>query len=365
MTFTGYQRMLNALNPEISLTGDFISYYRTPSRPSGPPFLASSGQNINTWLGEFPAGNRFFLRGAELNVVAPLDPYTRGKFFFDVPADGGGTLASVPTAADGSLGIEEVYMEWIHLPTNLNLKIGYFLNQFGQLNRWHEHALPQVDRPHLLATFLGVDGLDGLGMSFNWVLGRLWSHVNEVHVEFISGGDGVSFTTAGKKDLVALARLKNYWDLSQDTYLEIGLSAAQGHNDPDGLYGTTLGAIDLNYKWVPAGRGHYRTFDLRSEVFVSRRDTPTGTVESLGTYLSVQNRLSARLWTSLRLDYAQLPWDSDQNIKGAAVTLDYWQSEFVFFRLQLDRVERTFADSATRLFLQTVWSMGPHKHEAY
>ena len=98
---------------------------------------------------------------------------------------------------------------------------------------------------------------------------------------------------------------------------------------------------------------------------MSRRETPTGTVESLGAYASVQNRLSARLLTSFRLDYTQLPWDSDQNLKGAAVTLDYWQSEFVFFRLQLDRLERTFADSETRLFLQTVWSMGPHKHEAY
>jgi len=71
------------------------------------------------------------------------------------------------------------------------------------------------------------------------------------------------------------------------------------------------------------------------------------------------------MWTSIRADYTRLPEDSSQNIRALVATLDYWQSEFVFFRVQIDRIERTFADSENRLLFQTVWSMGPHKHEAY
>ena len=69
--------------------------------------------------------------------------------------------------------------------------------------------------------------------------------------------------------------------------------------------------------------------------------------------------------TSLRLDYTQLPEDADQNLQAIGATLDYWQSEFVVFRIQVDRINRTFGDSENRLLFQAIWAMGPHKHEAY
>lgn len=345
--FTSAQRQLNDLNPELSFSGNFMGWIRSPE-------TAMAADGTTPLEPAFAEGNRFWLREAEISVIAPLDPYTRGKFFFGIPSDG------------GDFAIEEAYMNWINLPTDLNLKIGYFRNQFGQLNRWHDHALPQADRPHVLLTFLGGEtGLVGLGASGNWVLPRLWSHVNEVTVEHITGGDGISFSDNLKNGRVTLGRMKNYWDLSANTYFELGLSGAYGYNDAENLYETRLAGLDINYKWVPAGRGHYRTFELRAEAITSLRETPTGNVQSWGGYVSVQNKLNARLWTSLRADYTQLPDDAGQNISALAFTLDYWQSEFVFFRIQIDRIERTFADNENRLLFQTVWSMGPHKHEAY
>lgn len=352
VTFHSAQRQMSILNPEVSMSGDFLGWYRSPELPTGPQFPLSTGQDIDDFLNHYPTGNRFYLRDAEINVVAPLDPYTRGKFYLSMPSD-------------GNLAVEEAYMTWINLPAGLNLKIGYYMNQFGQLNRWHEHALPQVDKPHVLSTFLGANGLSGLGISCNFLLPQLWSQVNELTLEYISGGDGVSFTGEGTRDRVTVARLKNYYDLSADTYLELGISGAYGNNDIDRLYETTLAGIDLNYKWLPTGRSKYRTFELRSEVIYGWRETPTGTVRAWGAYVSAQNRLTARILGGLRLDYTQLPWDSDHNLKAVAATLDYWQSEFVFFRLQIDTIKRTFADNESRLMLQVVWSMGPHKHEAY
>ncbi len=351
VTFYGRQRQMNQLNPEISMTGDFIGLARSPQSPTGTTNPAWDGMDFADNLAFLPTGNRFFLRAAELNVVAPLDPFTRGKFFLEIPGD-------------GSLVVEEAYMQWV---AHTHLKIGLFRNQFGQLNRWHEHALPQVDRPHVLTTFFNQDGLEGLGVSANWVLGNLWSDVNELTIEYVSGGDGISFAGGKGHDRVAVARLKNYYDLSGDTYLEIGLSGAQGANDTAGDYLSTVGGIDVNYRWTPAGRSHYRTFEVRVEALYSSQETALGTIDAWGGYISAQNRFGARILASVRLDYTQLPWDKDETIQGLAATLDFWQSEFVFFRLQVDTVKMSFADDdpINRVILQTVWSMGPHKHEAY
>ncbi len=344
--FQSAQRQMNQLNPEISMGGDFMGWIRSPETVrdrDGTPLEPA-----------FAAGNRFWFREAELSIIAPLDPYTRGKFFFGIPSDG------------GELAIEEAYMQWINLPTGLNLKIGFFRNQFGQLNRWHDHALPQADRPHVLQTFLGGEGgLAGLGGSFNWTLPGLWSHVNDLTVEFISGGDGISYADNFSRNRILLGRLKNYWDLSANTYLELGVSGSYGHNDSARQYTTRLGGIDLNYRWIPAGRGHYRSLEVRAEAIGSWRETLAGDVQAWGGYLSIQNRLNARFLTSLRVDYTQLPENADHDLKAIGATLDYWQSEFVVFRIQIDRIQRSFAATENRLIFQAIWAMGPHKHEAY
>lgn len=342
VNMAGGQRQLSALNPEISLTGDFAAWLRFPEFPSDPaPAVYGPG-----------LGNRFFLREAELHIVAPLDPYTRGKFLFGLSGEG-----------DFHLG--EAYMEWVSLPGNLNLKIGKYRNQFGLLNRWHEHALPQVDRPLVLTSFFGEEGLAGMGVSADWLLPRLWAHVNQLTVELISGGDGVSFAEEGRRDRVAVGHLKSYWDVTDDAYLELGWSAAAGNNDADGRFRTWLGGLDLTYKWVPAERSLYRAFEFRSEWLASWRQTPAGRVRSWGAFASVQNRCGVHWWAGIRLDYTHLPDDASAVWKAGSIVLTYWQSEFVFFRLQLQRTLCTPGADLTRVALQVVWSMGPHKHEAY
>jgi len=344
--FYSAQRQLSALNPEISVTGDFVGWVHSPEFPSttlSEPEASEHGPG---------SGNRFSLREAEFHIISPLDPYTRGKFFLGIPGN-------------GHLHVGEAYMEWINLPTNLNLKIGKFRNQFGQLNRWHQHALPQVDRPYVLTRFLSDEGLSGMGIGANWLLPRLWAHVNELNLEFISGGDGASFANSGGRDRVLVTHLKNYWDVTDNAYLEVGLSGAVGHNDPQARYRTLLGGLDINYKWVPAGRSKYRTFEFRAEAIASRRETPAGNVQTWGAYAYFQNKLNARWWLGARLDYTELPWAASEKEKGASLVFTYWQSEFVFFRFQLSRRLSTFADDVTQATVQAVWSMGPHKHEAY
>ena len=84
--------------------------------------------------------------------------------------------------------------------------------------------------------------------------------------------------------------------------------------------------------------------------------------------------MSARTWIGLRYSYSGMPADPDsknyiildgENEWDISPTLDYWQSEFVMLRLQYSYTKRSYMDDDHSVFLQTVWSMGPHKHEAY
>jgi hypothetical protein len=342
--FTGGQRQQQSLNPNISLTGDLVGQFSNLDAEEG-------GDGYNHQHSS-SGGREFILREAEFHIISNLDPYTRAKFFLGIP---GGF----------SLHIGEAYMEWLNLPLNVGLKIGQFRTQFGVLNRWHDHGLPQVDRPEVLTSFLDGEGLVGIGTGTNVLLPRLWAHVNELDMEIIYGGDGTSFTNEGGKQWVGIAHLKNYYDLTTNAYLELGASGAYGHHDPDGKFQTFLGGVDLTYKWVPLDRSKYRTVEFRNELIISQREELTGDVTSYGFYSYIENKLDARWWAGIRFDYTQLPHSNNEYLWGISPHLTFWQSEFVFLRLQYSHLHRTYDEDENVLFLQSVWSMGPHKHEAY
>jgi len=349
LVFHGSERHQPQLNPEISMTGDFFGSYSN----------ADDKRILNT--GNFTDGrNRFDLRAAELNVVAPLDPFTRGKFFLSIPGSGEVSLSDM---------IDEAYMEWLNLPARLNIKIGKFNTQFGIMNRWHDHGLPQVDRPSALNNLFIGESLSGMGLSGNFLLGSLWADANELTLEVITGGDSLSFDTR-YDTVIGVAHLKNYYDLNRNTYMELGFSGARGYNDAHNKYFTTLGGADLTIKWVPAEHSHYRTIEFRNEFFVSHRERSTSDLDRYGFYSTLKSKCGPRFWYGIRFSYSQLPipvstlsardyeWD-------ITPTIDFWQSEFVMLRLQYSYTERSYMKNDHSVFLQSVWSMGPHKHEAY
>ncbi|MFC1551308.1 hypothetical protein ACFL6P_01960 [Candidatus Latescibacterota bacterium] len=351
--FRSDARQQQQLNPEISMTGDFAG-------------ITSTGNNdYFDDLGDFTFGrNKFYLREAEFNVVAPLDPFTRGKFFFGIPGTGGGNIATI---------IEEAYMEWLNLPLGMNLKVGEFNTQFGSLNRWHDHGLPQYDRPRALTNLFGTGNFGGVGMSGNFLLPKLWAHVNELDLEIVSGGDGFSFDDS-YENVVGVAHLKNYYDLTSNAYVEIGVSGAHGYNNIALDYKTTLVGLDLTYKWVPIGRSRYRTTEIKSEFFFSDRDVATGTSSGFGFYSFITNRIGPRTLIGLRYSYSDMPPNpnaanytvlKDEDEWDISPTIDFWQSEFVMLRFQYSYVQRSYSENDNTFFLQTVWSMGPHKHEKY
>jgi len=343
-------RSQQALNPNISMGGDFFAGY------------SSSKSEFVNKPGDISYGNRRFdMREIELSLQAPLDPFTRGKAFISISKE--------------EIAIEEAYMEWLNLPLNMNLKAGIFYAEYGPLNRYHDHALPQFDRPRALVNYFSNAGLGGWGFSFNFMLPNLlFADASNFDLAVMNGGNDLSFTSQGKYNLLTVGQFKNYYDLSRDTYLEFRLSGAAGRNDPDEKYNSYIGSLGMILKWVPVGRSKYRTVDWKTEFLYGYYEELLKNIKSKGFYSSLQYKLNAKYWLSGRIGYSELPYDNTQSEWDFTTCLDFWQSEFVFMRFQyqynlrdIDHIKNysgKLPDDHS-FIVQINWAMGPHKHEAY
>ncbi|MEZ4999373.1 MAG: hypothetical protein R2744_12965 [Bacteroidales bacterium] len=343
-------RQQQGLNPNISVLGDFFGA------------LSSSDDSHITEPSEYTSGNNgIYMRSLELSFVSTLDPFARGKAFLDISESG--------------VSIEEAYMELINLPLNSSLKAGVFFPEYGLLNRHHTHALPQFDRPVVCSNYLGLDGFNGVGVALNFMLPLiLWTDASSLDISVINDTDNPSFPTSRSSRLLYTAHLKNYYDIDDASYFEYTLSGLGGRSGDMADGNNYLATLGLHYKWEPPSMAKYRSLDLRTEFYYGSRETFSGKVESFGFYSLFHRKLNARFWAGGRVGYAQLPYDSDQSQWDFTANFDYWQSEFVFFRLQYQYNSRDIYDipgdpgvfpSDHTLLLQFSWAMGPHKHEAY
>ena len=82
-------------------------------------------------------------------------------------------------------------------------------------------------------------------------------------------------------------------------------------------------------------------------------------------YADVTWRLSQRWVVGGRYDYVEAPVGPDDSTWRATAVATWWQSEFVYLRLQAFRDHLDSIGSVDNLTLQVVWAMGPHKHETY
>jgi len=330
--FQSQNRNLNELNPEISATGDVSA-----------DFTNRTG----------PGANQFRFNEFEVALQAALDPYSGAKFFI--------------VQEDGEFRVEEGYIEYNTLPAGLGVKVGQMRLDWGKLNRWHKHALPQADLPAVNQAIWGAEGLTGLGASISWVPTPFLGDFNEVIVQVVNDDNDVSFSGRGFDQPVFLVHETNYFDISPASYLEIGVSAATGTSDLQGKFRTQVYGTDWNFHWSPPATALYRDFELRGELIWQRRETATGLVNTLGTYTYGTYKLNRRSYVGLRGDYTQLPEEPGESLWGASPYFDWWQSEWARLRFQYGYSSRRIEipQPEHRFFLQLTWAIGPHKHEKY
>lgn len=325
-------RNLNDFNPEISVTGDLRFWGYSP----GP-------QEDNVDLREFT-----------VQAQAPLDPFSNA------------TLAFAMT--EGEFSLEEAYGYWTSLPGGLRVDVGRFRQQIGELNRWHLHALPETDYGLAIREYFGEDGLVGNGLSLYGTLPveTPGGGVHEFWAQVTQGGDEVLFESGDR--LSYLGHINNFWQVTDATYFQVGLSGLWGENPEEELESTVL-AGDFRISWVPPGRALHHSFTLRGEVFSVDRTLAEESDDFLGGYVSAVLKVNQRWNMGGRFDYVE-PFElPGEHVWAVVPQITYWQSEWVFLRgeVGVKSIPDPQGGRETKSIfgIQVVWSLGPHKHWTY
>ncbi len=322
--FVGKQRSGSALNPEISATGDVRLAARKDHGLSGDAH-------------EF-----------EVALQSTLDPYSNAKVIL--------------TLSNEEVGIEEGYIWYTGLPARIRADLGQIRQQVGDLNRWHLHALPETEYPLVYQRYLGGDGLSGAGLSLYTTLPFAIAHgTHEVWLQGTTAESQPLYGTGRHGTL--LGRVQNFWQLSRSTYGQIGFTALGGDHG-DTLQGRVLGA-DLRLTWRPPNAGTRQNVTLRAEGYRFRGTELGSTTTRYGMFADLVGQVSTRWILGTRVDWLEEPRGVRNTEWQVTPTLTWWESEFVYLRLE-GRHHR-LADGSTdnQLVFQTVFAMGPHKHETY
>jgi hypothetical protein len=352
-TYITASRSLQALNPEISISADFLAQLII-----NEDFTGYAGAEDRSGLP---------MRALDMHIQSTLDPFSFTK------------LALGFTPYEG-VSLEELYITWTGVIPRCTLTLGRFRQQFGVVNRWHMHDLDQTGFPLALQELLGEEGISQSGLSLSWLMPPLWAHTNELTIQVNDGFNEALFAGEYFSVPTVLVHLKNYYDLSENTYLEFGLSGMFGFNnqrgypDPD-IEGvllddeyqkTFVAGADLTLYWSPLKQARYRSLTWRSEGFWVRKETETGTLQGWGIYSYLQYQLGASWFVGLRGDLVEPLNEMDKKLLWQAVPyVTFWQSEFVYLRLEVRHGEVFDGSHDTRVLLQVDWAAGPHKHEKY
>jgi hypothetical protein len=320
----GRERNQAQLNPEIGVTGDVRGY--------------ATGRGVQR--------DNFDPREFEIGFQSALDPYSHTKIFVSLEG--------------GHVSVEEGYAYWTGLPGHLRLDFGKYRQQFGELNRWHLHAVPETEYPLAITSFLGEDGLSGTGISLYRAFGGFGTHELTAQITR-SASDSELFGNSGRPTY--LLHLLNFFQLNHSTYMQIGGTALYG-TDPDSALRTKVGGLEFRLTWRPPLRAMYHEWTLRGELLALKKEVASIGPTRLGGYVSSTYKLNQRFILGARYDYVESP-DFGVITRQLVPSLTMWQSEWVFLRAQYQWQRIASAPADHQLALQAVWAIGPHKHETY
>jgi hypothetical protein len=318
-------RGANLLNPEISATGDVR-------------LVAEEGSRGNAEAREF-----------EFAFQSALDPYSNTKIFL--------------AAAEDGVEIEEGYIYWTGLPGRLRVDLGKFRQQVGDLNRWHAHALPETEYPLVYQRYFSEEGLAGVGLSLYTTLPL--SLAGGTHEVWLQGTTAESDPLlAGAGQLLFLGRLQNFWQLSRTTYAQVGVTGLGGDNNGADLRSRMVG-LDFRMTYRPPEAGTRRDITFRAEGYRLHATDLGATTNRYGAFLDLAARISRRWIFGARYDHVEAPRGPDDTEWRITPNITWWQSEFVYLRLEGEHRHTDLEGGGNKLSLQAVWAMGPHKHETY
>ena len=325
-----------ALNPDISVIGDFIG----AAGGNTPPPLAT--------LQQFPS---LQMHESEVGLQAIIDPYARGDFFISFGEEG--------------VNLEEGYITFTALPAGFVAKVGKMRSAFGKVNTLHNHVLPWVDRPLVTTNLVGgEDGIDDTGVSLQRIIPAPKGLFLEATGQVFRGDSGDVFQQQQRSDVSTVEHLRGYKDLTESTNLDIGLSYARGHNNGSlalpADFITQLYGVDATLRWKPLRRSIYHSFIGRSEFIWSQRQQFPREQRSFGYYVSGDYQWGRRWFTGGRFDWSDRSRFDNLTDKGFAATLTYWPSEFSQVRGEYRFTHYAENRDSNELLMQLIFSLGAH-----
>ena len=336
--FIGKGRSQQILNPEISIAGDVVG------------FADSDGEKT------------IIPREFEFAFQAAIDPFARTKIFITHEEE----IPLSPVQEEGEeegsvVEIEEAYAYWVGLPGGFSLDVGKFRQAVGVLNKYHTHALPEIERPLALREIIGQEGLIQTGASAYWLAPFSGAIAYEFWFQAAATQSEILFPEASS--ISFLGRANVFREIGSSSYIQLGATGLYGQDEDADALRTRLAGLDITYNWQPPSRAIYRQFTLRAELLWADQRIDASTGIARGGYGAAYYRLGRRWNAGFRFDFLD-PFEGDEEQWQTVATLTWSQSEFLRVRGQWNHLD--IADSNQDQFLiQLSWAVGPHRDEIY
>ncbi|MBI2495760.1 MAG: hypothetical protein HYW10_04255 [Candidatus Omnitrophica bacterium] len=349
-TSTGLQQQarasLSAFNPEIGMLADVLGQ------------LSESSADTE-------GNDKLSVRELELVLGHPIDPYSR--------------LDTTITFSDFEEPVvEEAYITHWGLPGEIKARLGRMRPKIGKASAIHRDSLETVDEPLVVTNYLGAEGLSRTGLELSGFLPLPWTAVvHELTAGVMEGGIGEGGALFGstRRRPSFYAHLKNFWDISETSNLELGATYLVGSKDADARW--EVNALGLDATFV-----HYVTptnkLKWQNELYLQDRDEAFSIDEDgartsfhenpWGLYSLVDYRFNPRFGFGGRFDYVEPVEAAPVRLARHADTawsghLTFHQSEFARWRLQFRHTNFASGGDDNSVFLQGTVASGVHKHQ--
>ena len=321
-------------NPDISAIGDFRSLYTNEGK-----------RNVELYFNQL-----------EMQVTSVVDPYARANFLFSFGKDS--------VNGDFSAGLEEATLTSIDLPYQLQATVGKFKPHFTKVNTLHPHAFSFVDFPTMLNRYFSDEGLFMEGISASWLVPNPSDFYQELDVEIGRSEANHSLDQGNTNKLLYVGHLKNFFDLTDNATLELGLSGLSGVNNQQ--FSTTMAGVDVTYKWKPVQFNTFQSFTWQTEGLLCKTTTSTATdVQTYGAYSFLEYQVAERSFLGARYDYSALPGNKSTEDRVSSLLVRFQPTEFQILALEFQHNDRSYGANVNQVVLRAIFAIGTHGAHAY
>ena len=333
-----------------------------------------------------PRVRGFTVPNTELTLDGAVDPYFKGFSNIAFKLDENGETA---------VELEEAYVLTTALPRNLQIKAGQFFTEFGRQNTQHPHSWAFVDQPIIVTTLLGSEGLRSQGVRLSWLVPTPWyteamvtlaNSTNETTFSFrseesavIHGGTPIERDVEGFRDMLVAPRIASSFDLTSNTTVLLGASAAFGPNNSGPSAQTQVYGADAYWKWKSAtAQQGFPFVSLQAEALVRRYEAasrasdadatvtlPAEVLDDRGGYAQLLWGIKPRFVAGVRGDVvrgdaAAVATEMRRDRSRVSPNLTWYPTEFSKLRFQYNYDDRVGIGKDHSLWVQFEFLLGAH-----